>query len=165
MRISRPSTRPFTPSPVTGSNCSTAGKAIPRARASRTIARARGCSLSRSSAATHLKSSFSSMPGSASMCISDGLPSVNVPVLSTTRVSILVSASMASAFRNRIPMPAPIPVATMIDMGEARPTARGHAMMSTATALNSAFAMRGSDPHSAHTRNVISAAATTAGTK
>jgi hypothetical protein len=46
------------------------------------------------------------------------------------------------------------PVATMIDIGVARPSAHGHAMISTATALTSACAMRGSGPTIAQTTNV-----------
>ena len=45
---------------------------------------------------------------------------------------------------------APRPVPTMIDIGVARPSAHGHAMISTATALTSACARRGSGPKSAH---------------
>ena len=67
-----------------------------------------------------------------------GLPSVSVPVLSTTSVSTLRSTSIASAFRNSTPAVAPLPVATMIDIGVARPSAQGQAMISTATALTSA---------------------------
>ena len=42
----------------------------------------------------------------------------------------------------------------MIDIGVARPSAHGHAMISTATALTSACASRGSGPTSAQTTNV-----------
>ena len=64
-----------------------------------------------------------------------GLPSVSVPVLSTTSVSTVRSVSIAAASRNRTPDCAPRPVATMIDIGVARPSAQGQAMISTATAL------------------------------
>ena len=50
-----------------------------------------------------------------------GLPTVSVPVLSTTRVSTSRRRSIASAFLNRTPRWAPLPVATMIDIGVARP--------------------------------------------
>jgi hypothetical protein len=63
------------------------------------------------------------------------LPAVNVPVLSTTSVSISRNTSIASAFLNKIPACAPLPLATMIDIGVASPSAHGHAMISTATAL------------------------------
>ena len=43
--------------------------------------------------------------------------------------------SIAAASRNSTPFVAPRPVATMIDIGVARPSAQGQAMISTATAL------------------------------
>ena len=52
----------------------------------------------------------------------------------------------------------------MIDIGVARPSAHGQAMMSTATALTSAWARRGSGPTTAQTTNVTTAMAMTAGT-
>ncbi len=72
---------------------------------------------------------------------------------------------MASAFLNSTPIVAPLPVATMIDMGVARPRAQGQAMMRTATALTRAWASLGSGPTRAHTTNVMTAVPTTAGTK
>ena len=60
-----------------------------------------------------------------------GLPSVSVPVLSTTSVSTLAKRSSASAFLIRTPACAPRPVPTMIDIGVARPSAHGQAMIST----------------------------------
>ncbi len=73
--------------------------------------------------------------------------------------------SIASALRNKTPMVAPLPVATMMDMGVASPRAQGQAMMSTATALMTAWAMRGAGPRNPHTRKVISATASTVTTK
>ena len=67
-----------------------------------------------------------------------GRPCVSVPVLSTISVSIVRSRSIASASRNRTPACAARPVATMIDIGVARPSAQGQAMISTATALTTA---------------------------
>ena len=46
--------------------------------------------------------------------------------------------SSASASRTRMPSCAPRPMPTMIDIGVARPSAQGQAMISTATALSSA---------------------------
>ena len=63
------------------------------------------------------------------------MPSVNVPVLSTIMVSTRRKFSIAEASRNRMPCVAALPVATMIDMGVARPSAHGQAMMRTETAL------------------------------
>ena len=73
---------------------------------------------------------------------------------------------MASAFLKSTPIVAPRPVATMIDIGVASPSAHGHAMMSTATTFTRACARRGSGPTIAQAANVTTATATTAaGTK
>ena len=74
-------------------------------------------------------------PGAATARSKAGLPSVSVPVLSTISVSTLRRFSIAAASRNSTPCVAPRPVATMIDIGVARPSAQGQAMISTATAL------------------------------
>ena len=79
-----------------------------------------------------------SRPAAGSTATSLGLPSVSVPVLSTTMVVTFSSISSASAFRISTPASAPRPVPTMIDIGVARPSAHGHAMISTATAFTSA---------------------------
>ena len=112
---------------------------MPRSSAPSTIAAASGCSLPFSSAAASRRTSFSSKPGGRSRLRSSvGLPSVSVPVLSTTSVSIFSISSSASAFLTRTPAVAPRPVPTMIDIGVARPSAHGQAMISTAMALTSA---------------------------
>ena len=159
------STMPRTPFPVTLSKLATSAVAMPRASAPLTIAapadarcRARGWRR-----AQHVSSSVNR--GRLRPSRDAAFPSVSVPVLSTTSVSTLRSTSIASAFRNRTPIVAPFPVATMIDIGVARPSAHGHAMISTATALTSACAIRGSGPTNAQTTNVTIAAAITAGTK
>ncbi len=108
--------------------------------------------------------SSSSAPSAAITAVSRGFPSVSVPVLSTTSVSIFSNASSASALRIRTPEDAPRPMPTMIDIGVARPSAHGQAMISTATALTSACARRGSGPSAAHAAKVSAAAATTTGT-
>ena len=74
-------------------------------------------------------------PGTATARSKAGLPWVSVPVLSTMSVSPRRKCSMAAASRNRMPRVAARPVATMIDIGVASPSAQGQAMMSTATAL------------------------------
>jgi hypothetical protein len=60
---------------------------------------------------------------------------------------------------------APLPVATLIDLGVASPSAQGQAIMRTATALISACAMRGSGPRRLQTTKVTAATRTTMGTK
>jgi hypothetical protein len=129
------------------------------------MAAASGCSLPRSSVAASRSSVASSVAPKVATVMSAGLPTVRVPVLSTTSVSTLRSTSTASAFLNSTPAVAPLPVATMIDIGVARPSAQGQAMISTATALMIACVMRGSGPTVAHTTAVTTAIATTAGTK
>ena len=53
----------------------------------------------------------------------------------------------------------------MIDIGVARPSAHGHAMMSTATAFTMAYASFGSGPSHIQTANVSTDTASTTGTK
>ena len=67
-----------------------------------------------------------------------GLPSVNVPVLSITKVLTLLNASIASASLNSTPFCAARPVVAITDMGVAKPKAQGQAIISTATAHISA---------------------------
>ena len=101
------------------------------------IAAARGCSLLRSALAAKRSTSPSVKPGAATSATTFGLPSVKVPVLSTTSVSIFSIRSNASAFLISTPTCAPRPTPTMIDIGVARPSAQGQAMISTLTAATS----------------------------
>ena len=72
------------------------------------------------------------------MRVTFGLPSVNVPVLSTTSVSTFSMRSSAAAFLMSTPAEAPLPTPTMTAIGVARPSAHGQAMISTETATISA---------------------------
>ena len=72
--------------------------------------------------------------------------------------------SSASAFLISTPACAPRPTPTMIDIGVARPSAQGQAMISTLTAATRPNAMRGSGPNYAQTPKAISATTMTAGT-
>ena len=90
---------------------------------------------------------------------------MRVPVLSTTSVSTFSITSSASAFLINTPAAAPRPTPTIIDIGVARPSAHGHAMIKTATAFSSEWERRGSGPALHHTMKVMIAATTTAGTK
>ena len=54
---------------------------------------------------------------------------------------------------------------TMSDIGVAKPSAHGQAIIKTETAVDTANAKRGSGPKNIQTRKVIAAIATTAGTK
>ncbi len=87
-----------------------------------------------------------SKPSRRPIAVTDGLPSVSVPVLSTTSVSTFSMRSSASAFLISTPAPAPRPTPTMIDIGVASPRAQGQAMISTVTAATSPKASRGSGP-------------------
>ena len=97
----------------------------------------------------------------ATIAVTFGLPSVSVPVLSTTSVSTLSMRSRASAFLISTPACAPRPTPTMIDIGVARPSAQGQAMISTLTAATRPNAMRGSGPKYDQTPKAISATAIT----
>ncbi len=89
---------------------------------------------------------------------------MSVPVLSTTSVSIFSIRSSASAFLINTPASAPRPTPTMIDIGVARPSAQGQAMISTLTAATRPNAIRGSGPNTAQAPKAISATAITTGT-
>ena len=131
----RPSTLPRTPLPFGASKSSTGGSVMPRACAAATMAAARGCSLARSAPAASRSTSSSASPSAATMATSDMRPSVRVPVLSTTSVSTSSIRSSASALRTSTPAWAPRPTPITMDIGVARPSAQGQAMISTATAL------------------------------
>ena len=128
------------------------------------MAAASGCSLDDSTAATVPRSSSSVKPSVATSAASLGRPSVSVPVLSTTSTVTCPRRSSASAFFTSTPACAPRPTPTMMLIGVARPSAHGHAMMSTATAFTSACARRGSGPSHSHSTKVSTAAPSTAGT-
>ena len=136
----RPSTVPVTPLPVTDAKSVDVAAARARARcAAATIAAASGCSLDAFEAgaqATARRPRRS--PAAGTTATTRGLPSVSVPVLSTTSVSTFSMRSSASAFLISTPAVAPLPTPTMIDIGVARPSAQGQAMISTETAAISA---------------------------
>ena len=129
------------------------------------IAAASGCSLARSKLAASCNSSCSENPLSAMIETNFGLPSVRVPVLSTTKVFTFSIISNTSAFLMSTPNCAPRPMPTMIDIGVANPSAHGQAIIKTATALTMACANLGSGPQIPHAASVVSAANITAGTK
>ena len=131
---------PVTPFPVTDWNPSTANNSTFFSWAAARMAAASGCSLAFSRLAVSWRRLASSKPSAETSAVSTGLPTVSVPVLSTTSVLTFSSISRASASRIRMPSPAPRPAPTMIAIGVASPRAHGHAMMSTATALTRAWA-------------------------
>ena len=80
----------------------------------------------------------SSSAAAGTTAVTRGLPSVRVPVLSTTSVLTFSNRSSASAFLISTPTDAPLPTPTIIDIGVANPRAQGHAMIRTDTAAMSA---------------------------
>ena len=118
----RPSTSHLTPPPVTLSKPEWGGMRAPVSLAYLTMAWASGCSESISAAATMPTTDPSETEFTA------GCPTVHVPVLSRTTVSILAAASREDAVLNRMPYCEPRPVPTTMAIGVASPSAHGHAM-------------------------------------
>src|SRR5260370_11344456 len=83
----------------------------------------------------------------ATIATTFGLPSVSVPVLSTTSVSTFSRRSRASAFLINTPARAPRPTPTMIDIGVAKPSAQGQAIIKTLTGATHPNTIRGSAPN------------------
>jgi len=81
-----------------------------------------------------------------------------------TFLALFVS-SRASALLIRIPLRAPTPVATMMAVGVASPSAQGHAMIRTLTKERMALVIRGSGPKKNQTRKAEMPTAMTLGTK
>ena len=160
-----PATRPRTPIPLDDSNLSGFMSARPRLSASATIACASGCSLPWSMLAAIVNTCSSVNPGAVTIRSNAGRPSVRVPVLSTTRVSTLHIDSMAAASRNSMPCVAARPVAAMIDIGVASPSAHGQAMINTDTALTKPSTQPGSGPKMPQPNKVSSAMPITTTTK
>ena len=106
----------------------------------------------------------SSVFGSGRTSTTRGSPTVSVPVLSNTTVSMVASRSSGSPPLINRPAAAPRPVATITAVGTARPIAHGHAMISTATAGSSARTTDGVSSANHHTPNVTSAMPMTIGT-
>src|ERR1019366_6408511 len=107
----------------------------------------------------------SSKPAAGTIAVTRGFPSVSVPVLSITKVSTFSNRSSDSAFLMRTPALAPLPTPTMRDCGVARPSAHGHAMMSTDTAATTASPSAGAGAQIIQATNVVAAEAMTGGTK
>ena len=126
-----PSTVPVAPLPDGEAKSPASLKASPRSCAALRIAGASGCSLPRSTLAARRSTSFSSTPAAGTTATTFGLPSVSVPVLSITSVSMLSSAPAPARRGSGCRHCAPRPMPTMIDIGVASPSAQGQAMIST----------------------------------
>ena len=97
------------------------------------------------------------------MSVTCGFPIVIVPVLSKTIALILCAVSKASPLLIKIPFSAPFPVATIIAVGVARPSAHGQAITRTETKIVRANAKL--SPLINHKRAAIKAITNTMGTK
>ena len=161
----RPSRFASTPRPVSALNPRGSGRSALRSWAAVTMACASGCSDERSTLAANRSTSASSKPGPATMSVSAGLPQVIVPVLSSTIASSLRAACRESPPRKRIPCSAPLPMPTVSDVGVARPSAHGQAMISTVTPTITAYASAGVGPRLYQPAKAPAAMISTAGTK
>ena len=159
------STLPDTPRPETLAKSLTGYRWRFRSSAADVTASARGCSDTPSSEAAYPKMRSSSNSGSKDSAASRrGLPSVNVPVLSNTSTSRRPASSRAVPFLTSTPICAPRPVATIMEMGVARPSAHGQATTSTATKIRKA-SETGTCPQYSHPAPAMTASAMTVGTK
>ena len=154
------------PCPAIASKSRTVAGAMPQSRRvlARWRARAGAPSRARRLAAMRSTSSARRAGRSGTTSVTAGRPTVSVPVLSTTSVSMRPARSSAAALRMSTPARAPAPLPTMIAVGVARPSAQGQAITSTATARDQRGRARSPVIH--HVRaNVSSAITTTTGTK
>ena len=124
--IAAPLASPVTPSPVIERNELMSAGVTFRSIAPDRIAALSGCSLFFSRPAANDSICSSVQHEIACTVIKRGLPCVNVPVLSTTSVSTFRRVSIASPFRNRTPIEAPLPGGTIIDIGVAKGTRTGN---------------------------------------
>ena len=123
----------------------------------------RGCSDGFSREAASLMSSSPDSAPARTRSVTAGLPSVMVPVLSSTTAFTWWAVSRASADLMRMPFFAPTPVPTIIEVGVARPRAQGQEMTSTEIA---AFKAAGIPcPASIQMMNASTAILMTTGTK
>ncbi|OQA64374.1 MAG: hypothetical protein BWY37_02068 [Firmicutes bacterium ADurb.Bin262] len=135
----------------------------PSARALSATASASGCSEPASIEAAARSSSRGSTPGDGAMSVTTGLPSVTVPVLSSTTVSSACALSSASAEAMRMPLDAPFPVPTIRATGVAKPRAQGQEMTSTDIPMDRA--KENGSPSSSQTAAATAAVTRTTGTK
>ena len=98
-------------------------------------------------------------------CVTSGRPSVTVPVLSRTTVSIFLAVSMLSASLISMPFSAPFPMPTIMAVGVASPSAHGHAIISTVTIARSPCVTPFSPSRTAHRMNERRAIPIMTGTK
>ncbi len=129
------------------------------------MACARGCSDDFSTLAASRSNSASPSTPLTITSVNSGLPLVIVPVLSNTMASSLCAVSRASAERIRMPFSAPLPVPTIMDVGVARPSAQGQAMINTVIDVTSAKSSWGDGPKTNQMAKLQMATRITIGTK
>ena len=88
-----------------------------------------------------------------------------VPVLSNTIVVIFEADCSASPFRISTPASAALPTPTITDIGVAKPSAQGQAIISTVVADTIAKATSGDGPKLSHASALTTAMIITTGTK
>src|SRR5690606_31503535 len=130
---SRPSTTPLTPSPGVPVNSSTGGSGPTSARAQSLIAAATTCSETASTAPANRSTVARSKPPAQTIPATLIRPSVTVPVLSSTTVSMSRVDSRAEYPLRKIPNLAATPAATINAVGVANPSAHGQAITRTAS--------------------------------
>ena len=137
-----PSTTPTVPMPAIDSKWPTPARVPSSLRAALAMAFATGCSLACSKAPAKPSTSARVTPVAHTTSMSCMTPVVTVPVLSNTTVSTRRVLCKTSTPLITIPICAARPLPTIKAVGVARPSAHGHAMISTATAAVNESATR-----------------------
>ena len=146
-----PPTEPLTPLPAAASKSAASAKANPLSFAAATIAAARGVRSTapgsrRGAARRRRRSPARGAPQQRAACPRSACRSCRRPAYRPSR------SVERSAFLISTPDCAPRPVPTMIDIGVAKPSAHGQAMISTATELTSGESHCGERDRRATTR-------------
>ena len=160
-----PSTSACTPWPAMALKLATLLLSVPRSRAVSTMANARGCSDPDSRDAASFSTVLSSSSPAIRISVTFGAPSVIVPVLSRIMADIFDAVCKASPLRISTPASAALPTPTMTDIGVARPSAQGQAIISTVVADTMAKASAGSGPKLSHASALVMAIIMMTGTK
>src|SRR5215218_7839561 len=126
---------------------------------------AKGCSEPVSAIAASLNNSCSPISSvKDTKSVTDGFPTVNVPVLSKTIVLTLFAISICSPPLYNIPFSAPLPVPIIRAAGVAMPNAQGQAIIITETNARMEY-VKPASPIKYHPKNTPIAITTIAGTK
>ena len=126
---------------------------------------ANGCSEPDSSVAANRNTACSSCSPATNTSVTFGAPRVMVPVLSRIIAVIFDAVCRASPLRIRTPASAALPTPTITDIGVARPSAQGQAIINTVVADTMANATAGSGPKLSQVKALTTAIIITTGTK